>query len=173
MREVQVLRWCDACGQEEEPRRTPSVVTLTIGIAEGETRPPLKAVDLCAEHDAALIAPLRALLEEVGQTPALDPAAASAAARRPPSKDPGACRLCDRPFAAMGALVGHIYSAHAPGRERPDLPLTCGVCGRASASAYGARMHRTQTHHISALDDAYTAAAEAAAEPRRRRAASG
>lgn len=66
MREVQVLRWCDMCADQDAGTREPATVTTAplAGLVPGKPR----TLDLCEPHAKELLGPLQHLLAEYGAT---------------------------------------------------------------------------------------------------------
>lgn len=171
MRDVVIRRWCDVCaadGGDDEIVRVEASETFTVGITAGEDRPPLKALDLCEPHVKALISPLVDVMASVGQTPELPAARATVPGTRPRGRPVGSgthsatgayvCDLCGNRYGAASSLMPHIYTAHLGIKGAPDLPRKCDVCGIDIPTQAGRRMHRTMTHGITALQDAYALA---------------
>lgn len=147
-REVQVNVWCDACiaeGRRSEARE----VTLTIAGAKPRT------LDVCAEHEASLIAPLVALLSEYGHAPdGSEPDA-------PPKTAQADCPVCGHKVSAAH-LPKHIYTLHL--QVKPPTHRRCPECGWKPPAGTDRAMvprrvgvHRVHEHGRKTLDDALEA----------------
>jgi hypothetical protein len=151
MREVVVMRWCDACHQEDA--KTAATSAFTVGIVAGESRPALKLLELCERHEK-LIVELQLLLSEVGQTPEVKPKA-QAQEYLPTARDVLACPICGREM-TKGGLVGHVWIQHA-GTQRPEPPTICPDCRLSFSSASACGVHRRSAHRYDPLEDALVA----------------
>lgn len=159
-REVIVKAYCDPC-QMLLDQRTEAVLEV-IAVINGLGR----KIDVCAEHDAAIIAPLHQLLKVQGRP--LDekpPAGVTLRRRRTRAQIEAAeaatadtlfddnelqCPGCDLESQSRNALLHHIYREHLP---RPELE-PCPTCGVTAKNTAGMATHRRAVHQFDALADA-------------------
>lgn len=148
-REFVTLVWCDRCMAEGV--KTEAVVTLTMGVAQGENRPTAHLVELC-EPCSQLLEPWVALI--MGTTP-LAPAPVPATVRQQQGPKRAMCRVAGCGVViTVGGLVPHVWQLHR-GAERRTYTAKCPDCSRQFESASLMHSHRRGSHHHSALTDAY------------------
>lgn len=149
MREMIMRRWCDECWHEGQLQNEASF-TYTMGVVQGESRPALKVLELCEDHNK-LAVDLMDLLKEIGQLPDF-----TQAKKTPASSTPAvpqlACPVCGMAMAKT-SLIGHVWSKHRTDR-RPDQPRNCPTCGEFIDNGTGMSAHRRSSHGFDALADA-------------------
>jgi hypothetical protein len=152
VREVVVMRWCDACHQEDT--KTAASSTFTVGIVAGESRPALKLLELCERHEKQIVE-LQLLLQEVGQTPDVPPRPAAPTAdryARSSASEPVSCPVCGKGMTGAG-LLGHVWGQHRTD-ERPDPPKVCPECRLEYNTASGCAVHRRNAHGFDPVAEA-------------------
>lgn len=148
MKEHLIRTWCDVClGEDGTGRAEGSTHTVAVDGNKAE-------IDLCPDHESALLGPLLALAGVRGvPVKAIAPPAHSNGSR---TYRTAACPICDLEMTASG-LANHVWHVHV-GRERPGYPdSTCPDCGRKFPDARSIGAHRSQTHGYVALDEAVDA----------------
>lgn len=153
-REVIIASWCDRCDADD--RKTAATHTYTIGLVKGETRPALKVVELCDEHDP-MLADLHDLIAK--HSIPFDPKTAAKpapVAATSSSHKQAACRICGDVLTTP-ALLSHIWNVHRKGETRPPVPRICPDC-RQPYAPQGMGVHRNNAHGYSSIEDAYEGA---------------
>jgi len=152
MREVVVMRWCDAC-QQEDMTKTPATSTFTIGAVAGESKPALKVLELCERHEK-LITDLQLLLREVGQQPEMAPTATRAQHSYASSgaAEQVLCPVCQASVTRQ-ALINHVWNRHRT-EGRPEAPKVCPECRVSYPSPAGCGVHRRMAHGYDPLAEA-------------------
>jgi hypothetical protein len=114
MKEIKVVTWCDACGED----RIPADQSVTMSI--GRTKP--RTIDLCDMHHKELIVPVDYLLHAwgVGEESAPRPTAAQRGPRTIKPNPP--CPDCGHQSPNRSALGTHTKNRHDKGlKDYPGL----------------------------------------------------
>lgn len=147
-RETVVLRWCDPCMLDGKGR-VEATHTYTVGIVEGESRPQLYLLEVCDEHDTAVLDLRKVVTDSAPVPPREQPAAP---VRVNPQTE---CRVCGATI-SRGGLVGHVWSAHRRGQQRAEPGMTkCPECRQNFDTSLRMHGHRKAEHGRTQLDDAY------------------
>lgn len=154
-REIIIKSWCD--NEDAHPtERAESDGALLFAV---NGKPP-RELDLCDKCTAALYEPLGALLDNHGRAPSevyqerVNPRSARLEhpeLSRPTQGTPWQCPECGADM-KLGSALGHLWSHHLRGVERPKQPETCPDCGYYSPAKEGVGhassmgMHRSTRH---------------------------
>ena len=136
MREVQVIIWCDACHAAGRTDVTGGARLVTLGDLG-----PL-SLDLCLEHDQALLQPVRALLVDYGTPPELaDPEPVQ---RRPAGKR--TCPVCGKTLRILGAHMLNRHGLTLESTRGEDGLLHCPACSFTAVSGQALGNHARAAH---------------------------
>lgn len=143
MREIRVMRWCDAKHGDDERERIHAQHEVVVAMDRAK---PLM-IDLCDDHYMQIVDPLRVLLDERG-APAdqpQTPQARSNAGRKvdvPSVKLPAPpCPVCGTQSPTRGALGQHLKQKHGKGLldfpelALPNSPISKGLADRRDRTA--------------------------------------
>lgn len=148
--EVTVERWCDVhLAVDDERVSASSYEVLGPG---GRSR----YVDLCDEHEAEFLGPVRELLSRFGTTKPDHPTRTTRPAPFPPERGTGyPCLLCEQEYGSSSGLATHYVSAHGyPGSANDGKRVSlvdvyapadlCAVCGSSSPGTRHIPMHASE-----------------------------